>query len=59
MSEVIMKEGEDVLVFLLMLYWESVCWICHFVPWRADYMYVGRALFKDRVGCKTGVQLHN
>jgi hypothetical protein len=60
-SEVIMKEGEeDVLVFLVtLLYRDSVCWIHHVVPWWADYMYVERAMFKARVGCRTGVQPHN
>jgi hypothetical protein len=60
MSEIIMKEGRDVLVFVLtLLYWGSVCWMRHFLPWWADDTYVGRALFEERVDCRTGVQLHN
>jgi hypothetical protein len=55
MSDVIMKKDEDVLVFVLTLYWDSVCWICHFALWWADDTYV----FEARLGCRTGVQPHN
>jgi hypothetical protein len=60
MSEVLIKEGEDVLLFVsTLLYWDSVCWMHHFITWWADYMYVGRALFEERLGCRIGVQPHN
>jgi hypothetical protein len=58
-SEVIMKEGWDALVFVKnSLYWESMSDMLFHIR-VADNTNVIRALFEARVGCTTGVQLHN